>query len=603
MSSTLPPTRIDKGKRRADDNVDEHTPLLLRPSSPAPRSSLLSGVADDSFPSPNSSRTLRSKLLSVFLISLCTSIFALIIIVLLAWSYASRAADISPEDALKLGLIFRGPDRIDLINATQNGLWINAHFRVGIDAGSIIGVNPNDAGKDGHLEALWKALGRWGVRRLDKVSVQLSTIHLSSKFSGAELALVDIPPLTLQLATAPPRTTSWLIPTSAPIFVKLTPESSYLVQFLQDSWEHSTIALSVAAQHARVHGGAFSEHSWRDKLSITVRPVKLDIQTDSETLHFPPSGAAPDVLLVPHLPGLPQPGSQLPSIKDFLTLTSFSVQSSDEHLSVVAEATLPNPLPSELSATSPALPFTISLGTSPNFVSVASVTSAPIYLTHPNITLSVSGSILPIPSSASHILSEFLSRFLTAQDNPISISTPILPNLTLGAVFPAPHPRPQILRNVSIHDMKVRPRGSGVVTSGTVFVRVYLPKGMHIKMDIFKVLPDVLVFDGEVPGDVPDVLWSWPWPIGRNEGGGGGGDHLPDPLPERAFGRIQPQDWLPSLSVEDDQPEAEGSVYVVTARIVDVPLEILPGRQKVFSSFVKKVSYSTNDIRQMGNNS
>jgi hypothetical protein len=32
-----------------------------------------------------------------------------------------------------------------------------------------------------------------------------------------------------------------------------------------------------------------------------------------------------------------------------------------------------------------------------------------------------------------------------------------------------------------------------------------------------------------------------------------------------------------------------GAVYAVTAKVVDVPLEVLPGRQKEFSNFVSKV--------------
>jgi len=69
---------------------------------------------------------------------------------------------------------------------------------------------------------------------------------------------------------------------------------------------------------------------------------------------------------------------------------------------------------------------------------------------------------------------------------------------------------------------------------------------------------------------------------------------LPDPLPERAFARIRPDEWLDSLSEVDEIPGEEGSVYTVTADLVDVPLQVLPGREKAFSNFVGKVVFGTN---------
>jgi hypothetical protein len=39
----------------------------------------------------------------------------------------------------------------------------------------------------------------------------------------------------------------------------------------------------------------------------------------------------------------------------------------------------------------------------------------------------------------------------------------------------------------------------------------------------------------------------------------------------------------------DAPEEGNGAVFNVTANFVDVPLEVLPGRQKEFSDFVSKV--------------
>ena len=94
-------------------------------------------------------------------------------------------------------------------------------------------------------------------------------------------------------------------------------------------------------------------------------------------------------------------------------------------------------------------------------------------------------------------------------------------------------------------------------------------------LDVYRVLPDVLIFDGEVPEGALVV----PPPA----------TPLPDPLPERAFGHLRPEDWLPSISGPDVSEDGEGAAYAVSAKVVDLPLEVLPGRQKEFNHFVSKV--------------
>lgn len=106
---------------------------------------------------------------------------------------------------------------------------------------------------------------------------------------------------------------------------------------------------------------------------------------------------------------------------------------------------------------------------------------------------------------------------------------------------------------------------------------------MNIELDVNRVLPDVFVFDGEVP---------------ISTGNSPSGEHeaetlpLPDPVPDHAFAHIKPHDWLDALSEPDDNKDAEeeeGLAYSVGVKFVDVTLEVLPGRQKEFSDFVRKV--------------
>ena len=159
----------------------------------------------------------------------------------------------------------------------------------------------------------------------------------------------------------------------------------------------------------------------------------------------------------------------------------------------------------------------------------------------------------------------------------MAISTPLIPELFVNATFPALRPKPQILRDVTIRNMKIKTsNGGGMLASGTVYAQVVLPPGFHVSLNVTRVLPDVLIFDGEAP----DEGTRSPPPA----------PPLPDPLPERAFGHIRPDDWVPSTSIPIPSEEGDGSAVEVYAQIVDVPLEVLPGRDREFRNFVGKVS-------------
>jgi len=163
--------------------------------------------------------------------------------------------------------------------------------------------------------------------------------------------------------------------------------------------------------------------------------------------------------------------------------------------------------------------------------------------------------------------------------------------------LPAPSPKPQVLREVTIRDMKINPFGSNFLASGVVEGKVVLPKGINIGLEVSSVFPDVLIFDGELPGN--DEFFE-PGLTTQRHHHNDSDTHLPppppkpplpSPLPLHAFARVRPDEWLPSLSARIEPPEGEdaGATYVLSAKVVDIPLEVLPGRQKEFSNFVTKV--------------
>ncbi|KAF8639166.1 hypothetical protein AX17_001653 [Amanita inopinata Kibby_2008] len=568
----------DKGKARAQD-ATEHTPLL--------------GASSQSYSSAESPsvavvarRRLRSKLTCIFLLSLSFCILAFVVITVLAWSYASRVSSMSPEELFAASVVFKGPTHVDVLNVTRHdGIWVRVEGQLGVDAGSIVGIH-RDTGEDGLFTDIWKSIGQWGVRRLDKLTVQLSTIHITPEYdSSLVLASVNIPPLDVALTPDPPPDENWLTDVSIPLKISPTTNSSAILHFMRRCWTHGRIEIRANVEKAFLRGGALGENSWRKKVRRMLPDVRLPLHVKS-TFMFIMYRIAINKNQVPLMPGLPRPGDTFPSVAQLVTLQAVQIVSQNDVMKLQARATIINPAPPELKASMPSLPFTVSLPSLPSspasLIPIASTTTLPFILTHPNVTLHISGTVLSLPSSSSSILSNFLSRYLSSQPNPIYISSPLLPELSILTSFPGPIPRPQLLRNVTIHDMKIRPTGNAFLASGSVFVHLVLPKGINVALDVHSVFPDVLVADGEVAGT-----------LGTGTLGTPPERPLPDPLPDNVFGHIRPEEWLPSLCVREEPREGDGATYSVSAVITDVPLEVLPNRQKQFSNFVGKVIFGS----------
>ncbi|KAL0576274.1 hypothetical protein V5O48_005718 [Marasmius crinis-equi] len=553
--------RVDKGKGRAPDPT-ERTPLLAQSSSS-------SATEEDPSSTPvNSRSTLLSILLRVFLGSLLLCIIAFVVAALLTWSYVSRTSGLSPDDILHEAVVFEGPRRVNILNATwSDGLWVEVEGRVGVDAGSVIGVNRGDG--DGFFEGVWKSFGRWGIKELHEVSAKTSTIYIRSQQDpSVVLASLDIPPLEVPLTSNPPVDHSWLTPISTPVLIHPTQNTTALVQFAREAWKSGAVNVRADVANVDVQGGSLDSGSWRNLLHRAFSDVRSSVR-----------------LKIPPLPGLPHPGrnTPFPSVAELITLSTFNLSTSADHLHVQAVATVVDPAPLDFDVKVPSLPFIVSLPSNTSkHAPIASVNTESFNLTHPNITLDITGHVLPLQANTLSLLSTFISKYLSGIANPITITTPIATGLSVDAEFPAPAEKPRILRNVTIRDMKIKP-GNTFTASGTVFARVVLPKGMNIELDVKRVLPDVLVFDGEVPDSVHIGTSMFDDPPPRRP--------LPDPIPEKAFGHIRPDDWLVS-SCEATEPKAgEGAEFTVTAKIVDVPLEVLPGRHTEFSDFVSKVIF------------
>ncbi|KAF9778847.1 hypothetical protein BJ322DRAFT_1089959 [Thelephora terrestris] len=568
-------TSMDKGKQRASaPEPSERTPLIPSGSSHIIHQSRPRSPQSEQPPHQN----LLKRLLIVFSATLTACIVVLALIILFALSYSSRVSSITVQEVVDRGLVVEGPDRIEVLNATkEGGVWVRVDCRVGLDMGRILRIRPDD--EDLIWTELWKGVGRWGVRKVGTIAIELSQIAVTSHNKPPlNLAVLSTPVVELPLSSDPPSNLEWLTPMSIPIKIHLTERTEDLVRFANESWISGIIQVSTTISSISVMGGKVGEHTWRDNFNIGRSNVSIALMTK-----------------IPQIPGLPDSGNNapFPSFSQLVTLKKFHIFSDLDRLLVNASATFSTPLPSSIELTIPLLPLTISVprhqnGTSADHFPIVYAETDPLTLTHPNTTIYVRGHAVALANDSFPSLSGFLTSYLSGEPPRILFSTPLLPDLILATVFPAPDPRPQVLRNITIKDMKMRPSNSDtMLAGGTIFANIVLPKGMDVSLLVDAVYPQLLIYDGPVPESIRTVdLLSesenddLPDPM-----------PLPDPLPLNAFARIRPREWLQSASVQLGHGSGEGSVFAVSAKFVDVPLEVLPGRQREFRNFVGKVIF------------
>jgi len=263
------PEHVDKGKQRAAE-ATERTPLLVSSSS-SPYT-----LSEEAGHPAESSRGLRRKLTKVFFSSLVICIAGFTILGLLAWSYVSKVSGLDPNEVVQQDLVFSGPDSIRVINVSQAGIWVNIKGRVGVDAGKAIGIG--NTAEDDILDILWKAFGRWSVRTLDRVTVDMTTIRIAPDYNPTETLLnLDIPPIEMPLTVDPPDDQTWLTAMSSPVLIRPTSNRTVLLRFLKESWRRGGISVHAYVEQAFIRGGKLDEVDWRSKFSKKLLDVRTSI--------------------------------------------------------------------------------------------------------------------------------------------------------------------------------------------------------------------------------------------------------------------------------------------------------------------------------------
>jgi hypothetical protein len=281
-----PHTSVDKGKQRAvTPEPSERTPLLPSSSSHATHQSL----SLSSLPERPPHQNLLRKLLIVFSATLVACVTVLVLVILLAFSYSSRVSSLTVQDILDRGLVIEGPNRIDVLNATkEDGVWVKVDGRVGLDMGRVLRIRRED--EDFVWTDVWKGIGRWGVRKVGMISVELSQITVTSLGEpSVALAVLTTATIELPLSPDPPSHLNWLTPMSIPVRIQPTGRAEDLVHFANESWMSGIVQVSSIIPSVRVIGGKTNGRTWRGGFRVERSNVSIALRTKGEVLPLPRS--------------------------------------------------------------------------------------------------------------------------------------------------------------------------------------------------------------------------------------------------------------------------------------------------------------------------
>jgi len=278
------PRPLDKGKARQSDSRNDQEPTETSPLL-ASRSYAIHPDNDNLETASHSNRSsgnLLSTLTTVFLITLSTSILLLLLLLSLAYSYAAKASHLSSDDILNNGLVFRGPDAIDVLNVSMHGdVWLRLDCHVGFDAGTVIGVKSDD-GDNFWLDA-WKTVGRWGIRNLDVVTLTLSSVKISAEYeSSVQLASIEVPRFQIPLTAIPSDDASWLTPISLPVHIHPSHNVSAWLHFARESWRRGSAVAQATVGRADIQCGSLKHPSWRNALKIDRSDVTFGLNVKSK---------------------------------------------------------------------------------------------------------------------------------------------------------------------------------------------------------------------------------------------------------------------------------------------------------------------------------
>ncbi|KAG8911849.1 hypothetical protein FRC00_005727, partial [Tulasnella sp. 408] len=482
---------IDKGKSRASE-TDERTPLLANEAGIVEGESSNVSTAAHRHSSDGNANPWNRRILAGAILLLSTFFAgALVFVIGAGYHYASWVAHVNPDQLVKQGVVLKGPSNVEVVTVAADYVELKVEGAVGIDADWIMGLEREGGGLFGGAR---KSFGRWLVKRVDQVTVSLGHVELYAPYSRSQHRIPTDPLVSLRASPVTiPLTTrrgdfdasddSWLTPVSVPVFLSPNKNGSFIGEYVEDALKVRRLLATARADWVKVNAGD-ARHWWKPWSLFEVKKTNIE-----RVLRHDFQSSAPNA-----------PGSDDP-IGSMVTLSNYTLGSNPNtsKLEVSAVVDVVNPLPHSIhGAIQSPFEFTISLlaeaqapapppsnDTTPGIplsAEVARVFTNPIHLTHPNVSLSMNGTILPIGKESLPLLSQFLSNYLTARPSPIEVSTNSPLSLSIRTNFPAPKEKPKLIRTVKLDNVRIYPNpetGEDLLAAGIIRAYLELPPGLE----------------------------------------------------------------------------------------------------------------------------
>ncbi|CED82775.1 hypothetical protein [Phaffia rhodozyma] len=581
-------------------------------------------------PSPNLQTVNRSSFRSrlpyiwtvlavMFYLSFTAIMSSSLFTLLLASSFRPALSD---KETLQNSVVVSGPRDIKLLNVSQDGtMWFEMEIGLGVDTDRALGFNHHDE-RGIWWERTRRTWARRAVDSINKVSVALtSPIRIQTADHHPLVTVTPDPtpllvPLTSSLQKSAesssnlsgqqPKYPKWLTTFTVRSAVSMDASPEVLLSFLKQTWNDKKVDIVARLPDDAVTIAGVGD--WLGRFTITPDLVKEGMDVMNVSMPLPP---------IRNLPSpLPENLTDLIHMEDYVVYPS---NESTSRLLLDAGSTIPNVF-TDITAYFP-FRFAFSAGVVlpnnelPDNV-IAHVRSLPVEInpSFRRIAMNASGEIVADPKPADGSPSA-LSRFIQAYliNEPYSLllrplRSPGVPKPiwdVVAALPPLVMPIPKmdeplkLMRSVRIEGMKINPTGKIVLATGTVKTEIFVPGvlgDVDDGLDVQGVLPEVLIFNGPVPDDDDDddddnaqafSTWGADKYIRSDQARTLAGDRpLPDPLPKGVFGRLLPDDHLPSTS---EKHPTEPRVLIVTSPFKDAPVEILDSAQ--LRSFVAKLIF------------
>ncbi|BGP18333.1 hypothetical protein JCM10213_008506 [Rhodosporidiobolus nylandii] len=234
----------------------------------------------------------------------------------------------------------------------------------------------------------------------------------------------------------------------------------------------------------------------------------------------------------------------------------------------------------------------------------------------------------------SQALSHFVKRFLSGRTNDIYIrydpspepplpsepssDAPFPPDFVgellkkpFHVELPGTDEKPDFFQNLAMRDMRIKLGGgedgdADLLASGRVVGEVVLPdaaKKLEEGIDAKTIWPDVLVYDGDLPGHAaaaqgPGIELEHDLPSSAQLAfstapsfDDDSAPYPPSPLPANAFARMRPSSSMAAETIHIPGNATHNATTIVSATFQDAPLYLLPGRGDVLRRFIAKIVF------------